>query len=694
MSRSKPLTRVAHKAALAIGVSTLFVGVVGGTALASDSANTMVSIPQGISAAAVAGATAIGNTASNTKLTVSFILKANQLSQLEAKVSSGWTGSYLTVPEFAATYGQSPSFVTSLVNYLSQFGITSTVLPDMLDVTTTGTAADYSKALAVTMQNFKITSSNPTQLLGGSPTKTQIVYGTKTNPLIPSYLADHIVAILGLQSYSPYISQSVKALGPTSVSASPSATVPAGMLTPSDFAQQYNLAPLQQAGYVGTNQTIGIVTLASLNPSVPYFYWKQYLNLNVLPNRIFLKNVDGGSGPVSLSAGSDETTLDVEQSGAIAPNARIIVYQAPNTDYGFVDAFFQAASDNMAGSISASWGQSETDIQYLVATGQESPGYATAFSEAYLESAAQGQSVFTSSGDFGAYTAASDLGTTNLSVDNPADNAYVTAAGGTTLPGTQTFPVFNSGGTNVGSESVTVPKQMTWNWGYLWPLYQALGYQTEASAASSMPIGSGGGYSAMVPQPSYQQGVVGSTYNYHEYLTPGGYMPVGPLTLPVNWTLTPDAKLATAANPGGRAMPDLSVNADPQTGYAVYDPQFIPVYGSAVVQFGGTSFSAPQLNGSTAVINSYLGRQVGFWNPQIYKFAASMNSPFKPLDLSGDYGTSYYSHVGTVTIPGDVKFSNDNLYYTGTAGAIYNPGSGLGVPNLTALATAFASSAS
>jgi subtilase family serine protease len=61
---------------------------------------------------------------------------------------------------------------------------------------------------------------------------------------------------------------------------------------------------------------------------------------------------------------------------------------------------------------------------------------------------------------------------------------------------------------------------------------------------------------------------------------------------------------------------------------------------------------------------------VGFWNPQIYRFAASAASPFRPLDTTG--------------------ITNDNLYYTGTAGALYNPGSGLGTPNIAALAQSFA----
>ena len=76
------------------------------------------------------------------------------------------------------------------------------------------------------------------------------------------------------------------------------------------------------------------------------------------------------------------------------------------------------------------------------------------------------------------------------------------------------------------------------------------------------------------------------------------------------------------------------------------------------------------LNGTASVIDSALGRRVGFWNPQIYKFALQGNSPFTPLDQSGT--------------------SNDNLLYTGTPGAIYNVGSGLGTPNFATLAQDFA----
>ena len=82
--------------------------------------------------------------------------------------------------------------------------------------------------------------------------------------------------------------------------------------------------------------------------------------------------------------------------------------------------------------------------------------------------------------------------------------------------------------------------------------------------------------------------------------------------------------------------------------------------------YGGTSFVAPQLNGAAAVIDSALGHRTGFWNPRIYPAAQRPDSPFTELDQAGA--------------------GNDNLYYTGTPGARYNPAVGLGIPDLTALA--------
>jgi hypothetical protein len=77
----------------------------------------------------------------------------------------------------------------------------------------------------------------------------------------------------------------------------------------------------------------------------------------------------------------------------------------------------------------------------------------------------------------------------------------------------------------------------------------------------------------------------------------------------------------------------------------------------------------PQLNGSTAVIDSYLGHRIGFWNPSVYAAALTRHSPFTPLSTAGT--------------------SNDNIFRTGNPGRPYNQGAGLGYPDLTKLARDF-----
>src|SRR5208282_2200952 len=75
--------------------------------------------------------------------------------------------------------------------------------------------------------------------------------------------------------------------------------------------------------------------------------------------RVSIVNVDGGPGAPSDASGSLETTIDTEQSGGIAPGAKIIVYQAPNTNQGFADIFAAAVDANEAETLSMSWGSWE-----------------------------------------------------------------------------------------------------------------------------------------------------------------------------------------------------------------------------------------------------------------------------------------------------------------------------------------------
>lgn len=606
---------------------------------ASSAPNTPV--PQGVGAKVLQQATVFGNTPPNTPVTVSVVLKTVNTLGLQQYIQQTVTPGpmfrhFLSVGQFAQMFGQPQPVVQAITSYFGQYGIQSSVYPNDLAITLNGTAGQFNQAFSVNLQNMSFL---------GKP-----FHGTLAPPMMPPGLADPILAVLGLTNYGNFASNAIRAL-PQRPEQGGSGDIPVGGYEPSFLEQHYNVTPLYQAGDSGQGQTLGIVTLASFNPSDAYTFWNMN-GLSVSADRITQDLVDGGSGAVSLTNGSDETTLDVEQSGALAPAANIIVYEAPNTDYGFADAFWSAITQNIAGSLSTSWGESEDAVNYTVETGQEAPAYNQVFNEAFMEAAAQGISLFAAAGDAGAYDASRDLGTTDLSVDTPADSPYITASGGTTVAGTQNYG---------GGLSITVPHERAWGWDYLWPYWNDFGAPSESAWAEQLVAGGGGGYSVVYPTPWYQQGVPGvNSFHAVPWLTP--------IDSNTAWSFNADPSVISGTGQG-RNVPDLAMNADPQTGYVVYSTLF-GASNNNEAQYGGTSFVAPQLNGLTALINEKAGGRVGFWNGQIYRFATSQSSPFNPLNTSGT--------------------SNDNLYYTGTPGTVYNPATGLGTPNVAALAADFA----
>jgi subtilase family serine protease len=676
MARSTRL-RLAAGVAAALAAAAIPAAATAASASATPGSGSPVKLQQGFNATAIPGTTVFGNTPADTPETVSFILKANNLGLLEAKVAGGYYNyrNFLSVSKFAGAYGQS-KVAAELSAYLAKYGIKTTTYTDGLDVVASGTAGDFNSALSVSQKQYRVPS-----LKGKADGKTipaQTIHAPASSPELPGYLGNEVLAVLGLSNYNDEFTNNLvhtavsnaKAKASDSSSACEQLTgLPAACNLPSDFVKDYGLQPVE-AKATGAGHTIGIVTLAALDQGAPEYFWQNVAGVHQT-GTVTVDNIDGGPGAPSDASGSGETDLDVEQSGAVAPGANVIVYQAPNTDPGFADAFFTAASNNTADSISASWGESETLVQAAVDAGQETPAYEAAFDEAFLEFAAQGQSSFTSSGDSSAYLASSpgDLGTTNLAVDVPGDSPYITSAGGTTNPWSGT--VTSSDGSI--SATVNVPATRAWGWDYLWQAAATVNQVSYADVATSLVTGSGGGYSVSEPRPAYQQGFPGiSHYKAVNELTPTDYQTiVGNLVEPTSFTVNETPSVISGTTITGRVEPDVSTDADPYSGYLEYSPSFAGA-GQPVLQggWGGTSFVAPQLNGSAVEIDSYLGHRVGFWNPSIYAFAASGHDPFSPLDESGT--------------------GNDNLYYTGGGkGSLYNAATGLGVPNLSALAADF-----
>lgn len=421
------------------------------------------------------------------------------------------------------------------------------------------------------------------------------------DPSVPANIAGLISGFIGLTNYHAFHSSLANTRSLSHNHSGRSSTSQPQGYSPQQIAQAYQISPLYKSGALGQNQTIAIATLATFKPSDAQYFWKYYhinrgsASLNIVP-------VDGGypTGDSGAGSGRVETSLDVERSGSLAPRANILVYEAPNTSQGFYDLFSAVVSQDRAQTMSCSWGEDE-----LLAT----PAYDMAINNIFMEGAAQGQSLFCASGDSGAYDGYPEIAAP--SVDFPASSPYITAAGGTTLPINGQVPI--PGG------SIPMRTEHGWGWSYLLPYYKNFGYSTEAQFYSVIfPVGSGGGTSAIFRRPFYQLG-------------------------------------ADFPQTAGRNVPDVALNADPFTGYAIYDTSPGTSYGEGWLNgFGGTSFASPQWAGITATMDSALRAQIGFANPLFYTVFQSPQNTLFPAFHTITKGNNwfYYDHAGYNRVTG------------------------------------------
>ncbi|MGN2247688.1 protease pro-enzyme activation domain-containing protein [Frateuria sp. GZRR35] len=607
-------------------------------------------------------ATDMGLAAASQPANVTLMLKLRHEDQLEQLIRQTVTpGSphyhrFLTTREFAERFGATDVQIAAVQAYLKHQGLRGEVMDNRMAIRVQGSLAQLGQAFGTTIHAYKADDG-------------RMFHRPATRPTLPAALAGTVTVVSGLSNERQFISHRIeapKALMPATSFApqslhpnlkagaggNPTATGIPGSYTVGDAANFYNINPLYDRGITGKGSTIGIVTLSNFDPADAQAYWDG-IGLVTKPHRITQVHVNGGG---AINGGSGETALDVEQSGGLAPKADILVYDAPNTSGDFVAAFAQAVSDNLADSISTSWGLPEIynfaalNVAGADVTDTTDVGDLRAFHQIFLEAAVQGQSVFAASGDSGAYDTVRGLGhgdgpgqfSAPLTVDSPASDPYITAAGGTTVPFSYSFS---------GGPVESIKRESVWGWDYLQNYFDT---NFGPGLIDLFSVGGGGGVSVYWETPFYQRFTHGIRHSEKHQALVYNDPEAGPTTL---------AKL-----PGhfhGRNVPDISLNADPETGYLV-----VSSTDGGVISSGGTSFVAPQLNGVSALLTQSLGHRVGFWNPQVYF-------------LQNVFGYGRYSAFKSVR-------DGDNWFYQGKPH--YTPGAGIGtldVANLDAFLRLF-----
>ncbi len=327
-----------------------------------------------------------------------------------------------------------------------------------------------------------------------------------------------------------------------------------------------------------------------------------------------------------------EQAIDVEAVHSTATHAKINYVGAKsclNTDLYNADDY--VVTHHLADVVTNSWADPAGDVF-------DSPSDRAAFDQLFIEAASQGIGFQYSTGDDG-----DNFDLTGISAPGyPSDSPYVTGVGGTTLK-------INASGQRTG--------ELGWNTGRAFFCSQnAVGVLcSKKQVGHWLPPaadGESGGYTSYsYTLPSYQKGIVPASLSTRNSPVVG--------TTPM------------------RVIPDISMDADPGTGFLIGLTETFPkgvAYGQT--RYGGTSLASPLLAGVIADVDQVAGKPMGFLNPTLY--ALDKSKPAAIYDVLPEKGkqANYRVDHANQIVPGAKGYFRQlrELYYPGPE--VYCDGTG------------------
>ena len=534
---------------------------------------------------------------------------------------------WLTPTEIGERFGVSAADLAAIEGWLQSHGLhMNWVSPSHIFVGFGGSAADVGRAFGTELQYYNVNGAQRMSVAN--------------DPVIPQVLAPVIGALRGLYTIDDE---------PGARSAVEHSTVPELSLSgdihfvvPNDFNTIYDVP----AEYSGAGVTVGIVSWSRTN-FADFDNFRQKTGTNFANPTEIVPNAFGGvdPGPAYTSPpscnnclpGQMEATLDVERVGSTAQGANILlVVSAPagrGDGIGAGAQYLVNTSPVPAQVMNISFGACE------LSAGSAGVNF---WNTLFQQAAAEGISVFVTSGDSGASGCESAFSPPQASPSPNSPNyicssQYATCIGGTQFNDTSSPSTYwnSSNGTGYASAVSYIPEG-AWN----------------ESTTTSL-AGSGGGVSRIIPTPSWQTG-----------------------------TGVPTAR-------AGRYTPDISFTS---AGHDGYFGCMAAVGGSCAgnnfTVFSGTSAAAPGMAGIAALLDQKLGSAQGNLNPTIYALAASDPAAFHDatVDTSGVVGCN----VNMVSICNNSAASRTSLS-GGQAGYLlgvgYDEVTGLGSLDVTAFLT-------
>jgi kumamolisin len=414
--------------------------------------NNRVPIP-GSDKSPVADAERIGEVHPDERVEVTVHLRSKAEGALGEHVNalaaqSSEPSEHLSRHAFAERFGADPAQIAQVEDFARTHDLSVvSASAARRSVVLAGSAATISSAFGVQLAAY----AHPD---GGS-------FRGRQGPIyVPSNLVNEIQGVFGLDdrpAARPHMRRLTDVEG-----IQPLAAAPRSSFSPAQVGQLYDFP----TGVNGHGQTVAIIELGGgFRKTDLTTYFRQ---LGIPTPSVVSVSVDHGkNAPAGPNSADGEVMLDIEVVGAVAPGAKIVVYFAPNTDQGFIDAISTAVHDSVHNPsiISISWGGPE--VSWTHASVQ-------AMDQAFQAAAAMGVSVYCASGDNGANDFPPGQGSQpGNHADFPASSPHVVGCGGTHI--------------SVSGNAIT--SEVVWN--------------DPGDGAS------GGGFSTLFPRPTWQPAVQG-----------------------------------------------------------------------------------------------------------------------------------------------------------------------------------------
>ena len=539
----------------------------------------------------------------------------DQLLAAQQNPSSALFHKWLTPEQFGAQFGLSSADLATVTSWLQSQGFSVTeVGRGRTFVSFSGTVAQVNKAFGLALQNVSLNGEQHIANL--------------SDPTLPAPIAGVVQAVLGLNDFR---------LKPRSHFRKAQAAAPEftssvsgeHFLAPGDVYTIYDVNPLLTQSINGTGIKIAVLGQVAISTAdVSAFRSASGLSTSNLPTTTTYGTAPAAPTQNGTNGGPtyddlDESQLDVEWSGAVAPSASILFVNGQDV---FSNSMTGAIDNNIAPIITVSYGGCET---------QFGSSAEAQFNTLFQQANAQGQTILGPGGDSGATDCdTATTATQGLAVDFPASSPYVTGVGGTSLDeGGGTYWSTTNGPTS-GSAVSYIP-ELPWNESFL--TNTSCGGTTNLCGLSS----GGGGASVLYAKPAWQIGT-------------------------------------GVPNDSSRDVPDLAFAADPD-----HDGYLFCSQGSCVTGYrdtnqdlnvvGGTSVSTPIFSGVLALLEQKVQSDLGNVNPTIYGLANSTYAGTVFHDVTSGTNASPCQAGTTGCAAGDPDyFAANTLAYPAYAGATGN----------------------